>query len=121
AFLSVPADGASGSINWDIGEVLTQSENDIGGGGAIEPKIVITYYARINNDLQTRRGQTLRNIATLAHRHGETGATETHSAVTDSTVVQEPALSVTKQAFVEGRPVTGPVQGGDTVDYLITV
>ena len=58
AFNAFPADGTSGSAVWNIGTVVTQTENDPT-QSAIAPLIRIEYFARVNNDLVTDSGDTL--------------------------------------------------------------
>src|SRR5690606_18157923 len=49
AFNAFTADESTGTVSWDIGTVDTASENDPA-LNAINPQIIISYYARINND-----------------------------------------------------------------------
>ncbi|RFA33208.1 hypothetical protein CAL65_17705 [Alkalilimnicola ehrlichii] len=122
AFLDTTAvHDASDTIVWDIGEVVTEAENDIPTPGAIEPRIVITYYARVNNDLDTERGESVRNTATLTYRNGETAELETLTADTAPATVVEPLLAVTKEASLDGEPIGGPVHGGDVIEYRVTI
>ena len=118
AFTAFPADNTSGTAVWDIGTVVTQTEDDTGGAPAITPAIRIDYYARSNNDLNTNVGSTLQNGVTVNYRNGETAAQETLSASTATVTVIESTLSVAKTvAAVSPAPLTG----GDILEYTVTV
>jgi len=92
-----PADGTSGSAIWNIGTVVTQTENDPN-QNAINPLIRIQYFGRVNNDLVTNNGNTLRNSVVLNYAHGETGAQQTLTDATPAVTVVEPVLTVAKTA-----------------------
>ena len=64
AFNALPADGASGIALWDVGAVVTQTEDDALVAD-ISPYVRISYSARINNDVNTNVGNTLQNEATV--------------------------------------------------------
>lgn len=118
AFNAVPVNNASGTIVWDIGNVVTQSEDDTSGTPAVTPTITIDYYARINNDLATNSGGTLRNGVTVNYTHGETGGTATATASTPLLTVTEPNLTVSKAyTLITAAPITG----GDILQYTVTV
>ncbi|MEJ2392811.1 MAG: SdrD B-like domain-containing protein [Gammaproteobacteria bacterium] len=118
ALNAFPADGTSGSAVWDIGTVVTQTENDTA-VTAVNPLIRINYFARINNDAVTDAGDTLQNSVVVNHTHGETGAPV---ALTDSTAaltVVEPSLGLAK--FVANVTNPGnPPQAGDILRYTLT-
>ncbi|WP_148665435.1 DUF11 domain-containing protein [Sulfurifustis variabilis] len=122
AFNAYPADGASGSIVWNIGTVVTQTENDLA-VSAISPRIRITYHARVNNDLDTDAGDTLRNAVVATYTHGETGATESITATTSPVTVVEPVLTVSKTAsnVTPGKLPGDPASGGDVLEYVVTI
>ncbi|MGB5615415.1 MAG: isopeptide-forming domain-containing fimbrial protein, partial [Desulfobacterales bacterium] len=117
AFNAFPADGTSGSAVWDIGTVVTQTENDPS-ESAIAPLIRIQYYARVNNDLVTDSGDMLQNSVVVNHTHGETGAQETLTDATASVTVVESLLSVTKTMSNVTSP-GNPAGGGDVLEYVI--
>ncbi|HHP7235775.1 MAG TPA: hypothetical protein ACFCUC_14180 [Desulfobacterales bacterium] len=122
ALIDTPADGASGSIVWEIGRVLTDRENDPS-QSAVAPLIRIQYYARVNNDLATNDGETLQNAVTVNYTHGETGATETLSDNTAAAPVVEPLLAVVKEVrnVTSGKLPDDPPSGGDLLEYRVTV
>ncbi|MBU1425291.1 MAG: DUF11 domain-containing protein [Gammaproteobacteria bacterium] len=118
AFTAVPANNASGTIVWNIGTVVTQSEDDTTGTPAITPTITIDYYARINNDTLTDVGGTLQNGVIVNYTNGESGATEAVIASTPLITVTEPDLAISKSvALITPAPITG----GDILEYTITV
>ncbi|MFZ2161061.1 MAG: isopeptide-forming domain-containing fimbrial protein [Sideroxyarcus sp.] len=118
AFNAEPANNASGTIVWDIGDVVTLSEDDTTGTHAITPTITIDYYARINNDLVTDSGDTLRNGVTVNYTNGETGGTAAATANTPLITVTEPNLTISK-AYTLITPA--PITGGDILQYTVTV
>ena len=118
ALNAFPADGTSGSAVWDIGTVVTQTENDTA-VTAVNPLIRISYFARINNDAVTDAGDTLQNSVVVNHTHGETGAPV---ALTDSTAaltVVEPSLGLAKFVANVTNPGNSP-QAGDILRYTLT-
>ncbi|WP_054030668.1 DUF11 domain-containing protein [Desulfatitalea tepidiphila] len=119
ALNAFPVDGSSGSVVWDIGTVVTQTENDPS-AGAIDPLIRIQYYARVNNDLDTDMGDSLQNGATVTSTHGETGADETAADDTDPVTVAEPQLTATKTVSNVTNP-GNPPGGGDVLEYVVSV
>ncbi len=122
AFTAVPADGATGDAIWTIGTVVTQSEDDLL-TQAIDPAIVITYSARINNDLVTQAGSTLRNSAQLSFTNGDTGLPETMTVATAIVTSTESDLTATKvlSNVTSGKAPTDPPEFGDILQYVITV
>ena len=122
SFNAFPADGASGNAIWDIGTVVTQTENDTS-QNSINPLIRIQYYARVNNDLVTDNGDALQNGATLNYTHGETGAQVTLTDNTAAVTVVEPVLTVTKTVsnVTPGKQPADPPSGGDLLEYVIAV
>ncbi|MFA0791604.1 isopeptide-forming domain-containing fimbrial protein [Microbulbifer echini] len=119
SFKSFPADNTAGNASWDIGSVDTASEND-SAGGTLEPRIRITYFARIANDLATNDGDSRRNSAGVAYSNGETGAAENLNDNTAAVTVVEPLLTVSKAVSNATNPGNLPV-GGDVLEYEITV
>jgi len=117
-FTAFPADNTSGSAVWNIGQVVTLSEDDTVGAPAINPAIRINYFARANNDLNTNTGTTLQNTATTNYNNGETGAVVTITDNTPVVTVTEPVLTVSKTV----TPVTPlPITGGDVLEYVVTI
>ena len=122
ALNSVPPGDTSGNIVWDIGAVETESEDD-SVVNDISPHIRATYFARVNNDLDTDVGDTLQNSATVYFTNGEDGS---QASATDSTaplLVVEPGLTATKALsnVTPGKQPTDPIAPGDVVEYLLTV
>jgi uncharacterized repeat protein (TIGR01451 family)/fimbrial isopeptide formation D2 family protein len=117
AFNAFPADGTRGSAVWDIGTVVTQTENDTA-QNAVNPLIRINYFARINNDAVTDAGDSLQNSVVLNHTHGETGAPVTLTDSTAALTVLEPSLGLGK--FVANVTNPGnPPQAGDILRYTL--
>ncbi len=118
ALIAFPADNTSGVAVWNIGQVVTASEDDTNGAPAITPAIRINYFARANNDLVTNAGTALQNTATTTYNNGETGAVVTISQNTPTVTVTEPVLTISKTV----TPITPlPVTGGDVLEYVITI
>ncbi|WP_160152664.1 isopeptide-forming domain-containing fimbrial protein [Microbulbifer sp. ALW1] len=119
---SAPVNGASGEILWDIGTVLTETESDLPTAGAINPQIVITYYARINNDTNTGtasgEGNSLQNGAELRYQHGSTLATVTETADTPAITVTESVLSADKSVT---QITPGQLTRGSVLEYVVTL
>ncbi len=122
ALSTAPADGATGSAVWQIGTVVTQTENDPT-QSAINPLIRIQYFARVNNDLVTDDGDTLQNAVELRYRHGESGAQVILTDNTGPITVVEPALAVSKTVsnVTLGKLPTDPAAGGDELEYEVTI
>jgi uncharacterized repeat protein (TIGR01451 family)/fimbrial isopeptide formation D2 family protein len=119
SLIAFPADAATGTAIWNFGTVVTNSEDDTTGTPSKSPSITINYYARVNNDINTDRLDTLQNQVTVNYTNGETPATT--EAVIDTTpvlTVTEAILGVTKVATLIS-PV--PITGGDIIEYVITV
>jgi uncharacterized repeat protein (TIGR01451 family)/fimbrial isopeptide formation D2 family protein len=122
AFTAAPADGATGNALWQIGTVVTQSENDTAQSD-VDPLIRIRYFARVNNDTVTDDGDSLQNSAELRYRHGESGAQATLGDATGPVSVVEPLLSAAKTVSnaTVGKLPADPVAGGDTLEYVLTI
>jgi uncharacterized repeat protein (TIGR01451 family)/fimbrial isopeptide formation D2 family protein len=120
AFTSFPADNTSGTATWNIGTVVTATEDD-STTTAITPTIRIDYFARVNNDLVTDDGDTLQNGATLSYTHGETGAPVTAGASTPAVTVVEPRITLSKTVanVTPGKLPTDQPVAGDTLEYQI--
>ena len=123
AFLGFPADGATGAVSWNIGNVVTDRENDAA-TNAVTPLIVINYFARINNDLNTDENDAMLNAASAAYVNGENGGPATAGPVAAPQVtVQEPLLTGTKTFtnVTPGKLATDLPDGGDTIEYVLTL
>lgn len=118
AFVAFPSDNTTGSALWNIGTVVTNSEND-SATSAITPAIRISYYARVNNDLVTDAGDTLQNTVTVGYTHGETGAAQTITAAAPIVTVLEPRLTLAKVLSNVTSPGNPPV-AGDILEYRVT-
>ena len=122
AFNAAPADGASDLITWDIGTVVTASEDDVA-IQAVTPTIRIRYYGRINNDLVTDTGDTLQNSVEASYLDGQTGTPETLNDSTAAITVTEPDLTATKTLTntTPGKNAADPLELGDVAEYLLTI
>jgi uncharacterized repeat protein (TIGR01451 family)/fimbrial isopeptide formation D2 family protein len=118
ALTAFPADETSNSAVWNIGTVVTQTENDTS-TNTINPLIRINYFARINNDAVTDAGDTLQNSVAVQYTHGETAATVTLTGTTAIQTVVEPSLGLAKT--VANITSGGPPQAGDILRYTLTV
>ncbi|MCP4472068.1 MAG: DUF11 domain-containing protein, partial [Gammaproteobacteria bacterium] len=116
---TLPVDGDTGTITWDIGQVITAEEDDQV-VNAVNPQIIINYFARPNNDAATNVGVTLQNSATVNYDNGETAATEILNDTTALQTVVEPVLTIGKAVSNITNPGVGPV-GGDVLEYVITI
>jgi len=129
AMTSFPADEASGAISWNIGTIVTNTEDDQS-TAAINPSIVITYFARINNDIDTDSSDSMQNSANLQGSHGETGVTITLPATSPAAItVLEPGLSaatkavrnVTKGNAADFTDTPSAPDAGDILEYRIAL
>ncbi len=122
SFNAFPADGAGGSIVWNIGTVVTQTEDDTSQNN-INPFIRIQYYARVNNDLVTDSGDTLQNGVVVNYSNGETGAQETLTDASPVVTVVEPVLAAAKTVsnVSPGKQPADPPEGGDLLEYVIAI
>jgi len=122
-FNAVPADGTANNAIWDIGLVQTETEDDspLNPGANINPRIRITYYALVNNDLATNNLDLLRNQASLTYTNGVVPpATITETDETDAITVIEPDLIATKAVANITSPGIDP-DAGDVLEYTVTV
>ena len=119
SLIAFPADATTGIAVWNFGTVVTNAEDDTTGTPAIVPSITINYYARVNNDINTNRTDTLQNQVTTNYTNGENPATtEILIDTTPVLTVTESILSVTK-AYTLISPA--PLTGGDIIEYVVTV
>jgi len=117
-FNSFPSDATSGNAVWNIGTIVTTSEDDTTGAPVIDPSITINYFARINNDLNTNVGSTLENYVTTFYLNGEDASTESLVDNVAAITVTESVLTVNKSAsLISAAPITG----GDIVEYAVTI
>ncbi len=123
AFTAFPLDGASGVVSWNIGNVVTDRENDAV-SGVVSPSIIINYFARINNDVVTDENDAMLNSAVASYTNGESGGVATAGPVAAPQVdVQEPLLAGTKTFanVTPGKLATDLPDGGDTIEYVLTL
>ena len=116
---TIPADESTGPIEWDIGTVITDAENDAA-TNAINPQIVITYFARIDNIAAIVDDSRLQNAAELEYINGQNGGTETVTDNTAETIVVESDLAVTKIVSNITSPGIAP-DAGDILEYELTI
>ncbi|MGB3212034.1 MAG: SdrD B-like domain-containing protein [Desulforhopalus sp.] len=121
AFNGYPTDGTSGSAVWDIGTVVTETEDDTSKND-LDPVIHIYYYARVNNDLNTDAGDLLQNGVVVTYFNGETGGPETLNAASAAVTVSEPDLTLTKTLanVTPGKGPADPPFAGDILEYRLT-
>jgi uncharacterized repeat protein (TIGR01451 family)/fimbrial isopeptide formation D2 family protein len=118
---TLPVDGDTGTITWDIGQVITDEEDDYDAvPNTKNPRIIINYHARPNNDALTNDGVTIQNSATVTYNNGETALTETLNDTTVAQTVVEPLLDISKAVSNITNPGVGPV-GGDVLEYVISI
>ena len=120
---TLPVNNDTGTIEWNIGTVITDEEIDPG-ANAVNPSITINYFARVNNDLVTDDGDDVQNSATVTYDNGETPATT--ESITDSPgpqTVLEPLLEVTRTVTNQtvGKAIADLPDGGDILEYQISI
>ncbi len=117
-----PPDGASGMATWNIGSVVTETEDD-SAVNDITPYIRATYSARINNDLVTDVGDTLQNSATAYYTNGDTGAQDSVNDTTAPITATEPSLTAATALtnVTPGKNAGDPLAFGDIAQYVLTV
>jgi large repetitive protein len=122
AFNAFPANDTSGSAVWDIGTVITETENDPN-QSAIDPLIRIHYHARINNDLVTNNYDTMGNSVVVTYTHGQTGDPEILTDDTAPVTVVEPRLAAAKTLsnVTPGKQPADPPEGGDLLEYVVAM
>lgn len=113
-----PVDGATGTLIWNFGKVVTATEDDTTGTPSISPSITINYFARVDNSITTNTGDRLQNQVTTNYTNGETAATEILLNTTPRLTVTESDLTVTKIATAI---TPGPITGGHIIEYVITI
>ncbi len=118
AFTSFPADNTTGNAIWNIGTVITASEDD-SAVNAVNPTIRIKYSGRANNDLLTRAGGTLQNSAIVNYTNGATGAVQSVTASTSFVTIVEPKLTLNKTAanVTPGKQPGDAAVSGDILEY----
>ena len=121
AFTAFPVDGTNTSAIWNIGTVVTTSEDDTAPSPAITPLIRINYSARIDNAAGTDAGDTLRNSAVATYRNGASGASvSTVASAPAQITVVEPLITLTKSVANITTPLAVPI-AGDTLRYTLTL
>jgi len=122
AFNTLPVDGSSGQIVWDIGDVVTEAEDDTATQD-LNPYVRISYAARINNDVDTNVGNTLQNSATAYFTNGDTGGQEAVNDTTVAVTAIEPYLTATKAIsnVTPGKGPGDPIALGDIIQYDLTI
>ena len=122
AFNSVPVDESRDVITWDIGNVVTATEEDTS-SHAVNPQILITLYARINNDLVTDAGDFLRNGLLVTYQNGATDSDTSLDVETTSIGVTEPRLHLSKAVInvTPGKTTDAPAEAGDILEYSLTI
>jgi len=117
-----PADGTSGTAVWSIGDVVTETEDDLT-TQAVSPEIRIRYSARVNNDLQTDAGDTLQNSVLLNYTNGEDGGTESLTADTPAITAIESSFTAAKtfSNVTPGKSAGDPAAFNDILQYVITI
>ena len=122
--VTLPVDNATGLIEWNIGTVITDEENDTS-VNAKNPSITINYRARINNVLTINAGVNLSNSATVNYSNGEVPATtEVLSANTAPVTVVEPDIDILDVSKIFVANLTNPgvaPDRNDILQYQITV
>jgi uncharacterized repeat protein (TIGR01451 family)/fimbrial isopeptide formation D2 family protein len=118
---TLPVDNDTGTITWDIGQIITDEEDDLDiNPNIVNPRIIINYFARANNDAATIDGVSIQNSATVNYDHGNGGAAP---SINDRTAVQtvvEPVLAITKAVSNITNLGVGPV-AGDVLEYQISI
>ncbi len=120
-FNSVPANGTANNAIWNIGLVQTETEDDsaLNPAANINPRIRITYYARVNNDIATNNNDLLRNQVELEYTNALVPVSKsTDTDVTDAVTVIEPVLSAIKVVRASPSPVP---DAGDLLDYAVII
>ncbi|MBI9073831.1 MAG: isopeptide-forming domain-containing fimbrial protein [Desulfatibacillum sp.] len=120
-----PVDGATGTLTWDFGIIVTDEEDDQS-VNSVSPQIIIEYTARIDNVNDNQAGTAHENLGAVTYDHGETAATETINAGAVSFTVLEPALTVTKlgrnvtRGNADFSAFTAP-DAGDVLEFQVTI
>lgn len=98
-FNSIPANNTNTNAIWNIGTVVTMSEDDSGATHAVNPLIRISYRVRIDNAAAgiIAAGKTLYNSAVANYRDGTSGLTTSSNSVTLGPItVVEPQITLNK-------------------------
>jgi len=121
-FVARPVDGTSGVAVWDVGNVVTESEDDLA-TQLVTPRITIRYSGRIDNNPVTDAGSTLQNEVLATWLDGETGLQDSATAATAPVVAVEPVLTATKTLanVTAGKAAGDPPAFGDTLEYVVSV
>ena len=122
ALIDTPLDGTAGLVSWDIGSVITETEDD-SVAADVDPLIRISYFARINNDLDTNAGSTLQNNATVYFRDGATGGAGSVTDAAAPVIAIEPNLTATMAVsnVTPGKAAIDPLALDDLGQYVLTI
>jgi len=105
----------NGVATWTIGTVDTNQEDD-NAGTTVNPQIVVRYWGRAENEVNTQNGVDLRNQATLSY--ATQAGSDTLVGAPASLPVIEPDLQVTKTV---NDPNGGNAESGDILEYTVTI
>jgi len=116
---TLPVDNTTGAIQWNIGTVVTAVENDTA-TNLINPRIIIKYFARVNNDEYTNDSDAQQNSAVINYTNGEDATTEVSlpSITPVETVVE--SLLVVNQTVLNLPSPAGPTGVGDILEFRLT-
>jgi len=115
-----PADGTTGNALWNIGTVITQSEDD-SVAHAINPLIKIVYWARVDNNSSIISGALLQNSVLASYTNGSTGnSIATLPVTTPLITVVEPKLTLGKTMTNISVPGALPA-GLNVLEYTLTL
>jgi uncharacterized repeat protein (TIGR01451 family)/fimbrial isopeptide formation D2 family protein len=119
SIVSQPAAGATGTLVWDLGDVVNTPSND----GTPVDALVIEYKAKVLRDSGIAQAPTtsLTNTATLSYQDagGITVVDPTRLAASETLTLQQPVLSVTKTAAPAGGD--NIVEAGEAVTYTVDI
>ncbi len=107
---ATPTAGATGSISWNLGDIVNPADTDSG-----NDQLTINYTTIIQNNAGNVQGKNLDNSAYLEYADG-TGSTRTTTASVARITVVEPQL----QAILT-QVTSGPYKVGDPVTYQVTL
>jgi fimbrial isopeptide formation D2 family protein/uncharacterized repeat protein (TIGR01451 family) len=119
SIVSQPAAGATGTLTWDLGNVVNAPSND----GTPVDALVIEYKAKVlpNAGIAQTPTTTLTNTATLSYQDasGNTVVDPTRLVASDTLTLWQPVLSVNKSAAPAGGD--NIIDAGETVTYTVNI
>jgi uncharacterized repeat protein (TIGR01451 family) len=117
-----PADGSTGNVLWNIGTVVTDSEDDSGPPHAKNPLIKIIYWARIDNTTSFNVGGVLQNSVLASYTSGVVGnpTVSTSPVTTPSITIVESNLTLGKSMTNVSVPGAQPA-GLNVLEYTLTL